>query len=133
MKPRLRSYDPFASLDYSQRPKTLTPLHTPSRASARDGGVDARSILERDYPHVCGRIATLWGYQEANDYFESLWLQEGERQGFVPDAMSELMLLARLHQMIVPRKAKSSLAGIYGSAYNVEAKRDPWDDTPRRR
>jgi hypothetical protein len=133
MKPRLRSYDPFASLDYSERPRTLTPLQGPARPTARDSTPDARSVLERDYPHVCARIATLWGYQEMNDYFDSLWLQDGERQGFVPDAMSELMLLARLHQAIVPRKAKPSLAGIYGSAYNVEVKRDLWEDTPRRR
>lgn len=131
MKPRLRSYDPFASLDYSERPKTLAPLQA-TRASQRDGSEAARSVLERDYPHVCARIATLWGYQEMNEYFDSLWLADGPRQGFVPDAMSELMLLARLHQMIVPRKAKTSLAGIYGSSYTVEVKRDPWEDTPRR-
>lgn len=133
MKPRLRSYDPFATLDYSQRPRTISPLQSPGRVSARDGNVDPRSVLEREYPHVCARIATLWGYPEANEYFDSLWLQEGERQGFVPDAMSELMLLARLHQMIVPRKAKTSLAGIYGSAYNADVKRDLWEETPRRR
>lgn len=137
MKPRARSYDPFAALDYSQRPRTLSPMSlTAARPHARDRdaqGRDARSILERNYPHVCARIATLWGYQELNDYFESLWLQEGERQGFVPEAMSELMLLARLHHMIVPPKPKTSLASIYGSGYNTQPRRDVWEDTPRRR
>jgi hypothetical protein len=81
-------------------------------------------------------ITLLWGFPEMNEYFDRLWLADGSHGPIDPDAMSELMLLARLHQMIVPQRPGRSLADIYGSnrLFNASATtRDPWSDVPPRR
>lgn len=130
MKPRLRSYDPFARLPTLSPPaRAALPNAVARRATdARD-----RSVLETRYPGIAHAITLLWGHPEMNEYFRKLWLADGNQTPIEPDAMSELMLLAQVHLHIVPDKPQRTLASIYGTAYNTPAKRDVWEDVIWRR
>lgn len=130
MKPRLRSYDPFARLP------TLSPsarTSTPSQPVRRATDARERSVLETRYPGIAQAITLMWGYPEMNDYFRKLWLADGNQTPIEPDAMSELMLLAQVHLHLVPQKPQRTLASIYGTAYDTPAKRDVWEDVSWRR
>lgn len=131
MKPRERFYDPFANVQPRiQRPAAndavtpSTPV-TPIRS-------DPRSVLEARYPGMAHSISLMWGYPELNAYFDKLWLADGTQTPLTPDAMSELMLLAQVHQQLVPQRPGRSLSTIYGSDY-APRRKDVWDDVPRRR
>lgn len=130
MKPRLRSYDPFARLP------TLSPsarTGTPNAPIRRPSDTRDRSVLETRYPGIAHAITLLWGHPEMNEYFRKLWLADGNQTPIEPDAMSELMLLAQVHLHLVPEKPQRTLASIYGTAYNTPAKRDVWEDVSWRR
>jgi len=47
--------------------------------------------------------------------------------------MSELMLLAQIHQVLIPQRPGRSLATIYGTDYGRGGRRDVWEDIPPRR
>jgi hypothetical protein len=130
MKPRLRSYDPFADLHPRLPQPAANDAVTPRVPLT--GGTD-RSVLEARYPGMVQAICLMWGYPELNAYFERLWLADGSQTPVVPEAMSELMLLAQLHQAIVPQRPGRSLATIYGTDYTQNIRRDVWEDLPRRR
>ncbi len=130
MRPRPRSYDPFARL------QTLSPpVREPAPAARSRGAPDAhdRSVLEMRYPGIAHAITLMWGYPEMNEYFRKLWLADGNQTPIEPEAMSELMLLAQIHLHIVPERPQRTLASIYGTAYDVPAKRDVWEDVCWRR
>ncbi len=91
-----------------------------------------RSALEERHPAIANAILLMWGYPEMNAYFDRLWLADGTQTPIDPEAMSELMLLSRVHQVLVPQRPARSLASIYGAAPK-SSKRDVWDDVPRRR
>lgn len=130
MKPRLRSYDPFARLP-TLSPSARTSAPTASGPRATDAR--ERSVLETRYPGIAHAITLMWGYPEMNEYFRKLWLADGNQTPIEPDAMSELMLLAQVHLHIVPQKPQRTLASIYGTAYDTPAKRDVWEDVAWRR
>jgi len=130
MKPRLRSYDPFARLPTLSPPARTA---TPTAPGRRSSDVRDRSVLETRYPGIAHAITLLWGHPEMNEYFRKLWLADGNQTPIEPDAMSELMLLAQVHLHIVPDKPQRTLASIYGTAYNTPAKRDVWEDVSWRR
>lgn len=131
MKPRLRSYDPFANVnphvarpaanDAVSRTAPVAPIRT-----------DPRSVLEARYPGMAHAISLMWGYPEMNAYFDKLWLADGTQAPIAPDAMSELMLLAQIHQQLVPQRPGRSMATVFGSDYQARRK-DVWEDVPRRR
>jgi hypothetical protein len=131
MKPRLRSYDPFANVhpnvgstaanDAVTRSTPATPLKT-----------QGKSVIEVRYPGMAQAISLMWGYPEMNAYFDRLWLADGSQTPIDPEAMSELMLLAQIHQSIVPQRPGRSLSTIYGTDY-TSGRHDVWDDVPRRR
>jgi hypothetical protein len=55
-----------------------------------------RSVLETRFPHVAQTLATLW-QDDPRAYLDSLTFDtRGGRQGFPPDAMSEILLLTEL-------------------------------------
>ncbi len=94
------------------------------------------SVLEQRHPEIAKAVSLLWGYPEMNEYFDRLWLAEGSQGPIDPDAMSELMLLARVHQALVPQRPARTLAQIYGSSRLHESKpaeEDPWSQVPHRR
>ncbi|GIL04887.1 MAG: hypothetical protein BroJett031_14070 [Betaproteobacteria bacterium] len=130
MKPRSRSYDPFARLPTLSPPARETAPAAPVR---RAPDMRDRSVLETRYPGMAHAITLLWGHPEMNEYFRKLWLADGSQTPLEPDAMSELMLLAQVHLHIVPEKLQRTLASIYGTAYSAPAKRDVWEDVTWRR
>ena len=132
MKPALRSYDPFANLhSRAVLPAANDAVTRPVPvATAAETG---RSVLESRYPGMLQAISLMWGYPELNAYFDRLWLAGGSQAPIDPEAMSELMVLAQLHQVIVPQRPGRTLATIYGTDYARGARRDVWEDTPRRR
>lgn len=130
MKPRSRSYDPFARLPTLSPPARET---APAALVRRAPDMRDRSVLETRYPGMAHAITLLWGHPEMNEYFRKLWLADGSQTPLEPDAMSELMLLAQVHLHIVPEKPQRTLASIYGTAYSAPAKRDVWEDVNWRR
>ena len=92
------------------------PQSAPARTPARTEPAtrDTTSVLEARHPDIARAIALLWGFPEMNEYFDRLWLAEGNHGPIDPDAMSELMLLSRVHQGILPQRPGRSLASFYG-------------------
>lgn len=129
MKPRLRSYDPFAT---SNTVATPPPAAGPERRVPAPRDPD-QSMLERRYPAMARTVSMLWGYPELNDYFDRLWLADGNSEPIDPEVMADLMLLARIHQYLVPARPKHTLANIYGRDYDQLRKPDRWDSVPVRR
>jgi hypothetical protein len=94
------------------------------------------SVLERCHPDIVRAIGLLWGFPEMNEYFDRLWMADEAQGPIEPDAMSDLMLLSRVHHIIVPQRPSRNLASIYGSNRMHERpvdSGDPWRDVPPRR
>ena len=54
--------------------------------------------LDERHPHILERIAQLWGTSTIDSYLQDLLLDtRGDRQGFAPEVMSDLMFLQGLH------------------------------------
>jgi hypothetical protein len=61
------------------------------------------SLIEAKFPRVVQTVTLLWWERELRNYFEKLIVDErGDRDGFPPDVMQELLFLARLHREVVP-------------------------------
>jgi len=99
--------------------------------------LDETSIIEARHPEMARAITLLWGYPEMNEYFDRIWVDDGFHTPIDPEAMSELMLLARLHVAILPQRPGRNLASILGSGrlhqQPWDAASDPWGDVPPRR
>ena len=53
--------------------------------------------LEREYPHIVERLRVLWGHPEGSRYLNELILDtRGNRAGFSPEVMDELLEIANL-------------------------------------
>jgi len=112
----------------------------PSRSGSSGPALDPLadiSIVEARHPDIARAITLLWGYPEMNEYFDRIWVADGFHTPIDPDAMSELMLLARLHQSILPQRPGRNMASILASGRLHEHpsgdSRDPWRDVPPRR
>ncbi len=117
-------------------PRTRSGAIQTAPVAAASGSEERRSILEARYPDIVRAIELLWGYPEMNEYFDRLWLSDGTQRPIDPQAMSELMLLARVHQVLLPERPGRTLAQIYGSAklHSTSDNRfDVWSDIPSRR
>jgi hypothetical protein len=108
-----------------------------SRFDPLEQPLDELSIVEARHPDVARAITLLWGYPEMNEYFERIWVADGFHAPIDPDAMSELMLLARLHQAITPQRPGRNLASILSNnRWQQPASSpapDPWREVPPRR
>ena len=125
MKPTFRPLA-FDTLD------VRTTLGTAASSSGRMSAADPASKLERNYPAMAQAIRLLWGYPEMNEYFSKLWLADDRSEPIDPEVMADLMLLARVHQDLVPTRPAASMASIYGTAYGQQrSRRDIWGDSPR--
>jgi hypothetical protein len=101
------------------------------------------SVVEERHPEIAKAITLLWGHPEMNEYFDRLWMADGGQGPIDPDAMSELMLLSRVHQEIVPERRVRTMADIYGAGRRIGGDRDhldrrapradPWSAVPTRR
>jgi hypothetical protein len=130
MKPPVRAHA-FDSLDV--RASDDAPRPVADRLSSER--INGPSRLERKYPAMARAIELLWGYPEMNEYFDKIWLADGSAELIDPEVMADLMLLARVHQDLLPTRPKTSMASIYGTAY-VDHRadlRDVWDYAHRMR
>jgi hypothetical protein len=112
------------------------PSDPPPQTAPGPAAPVSTSVLEERHPDIAKAVSLLWGYPEMNEYFDRLWLAEGGHGPIDPDAMSELMLLARVHHVLVPQRPARNLARIYGASRLHEHKpvaHDPWSDVPHRR
>jgi hypothetical protein len=119
-----------------ETPVRETLFDPPAAPAARPAPASTASVLEERHPEIAKAVSLLWGYPEMNEYFDRLWLAEGNQGPIDPDAMSELMVLARVHQAVVPQRPARTLAQIYGSSRLHDAKpaeQDPWSQVPHRR
>jgi len=108
----------------------------PAEVRAARARAQAGSVLEACHPEILKAVSLLWGFPEMNDYFDRLWMADGSHGPIDPDAMSELMMLSRVHLSLVPRRPTRTMASIYGSNRLHEeptASNDPWSDVPPRR
>lgn len=63
--------------------------------------IDVRSALE-DLPRICSRVQQLWGTPECEAYLNTLVIDtRGNRKGFPPAMMEELLYLGRLARALV--------------------------------
>jgi hypothetical protein len=118
--------------------KTMAPEPAPAHARTRPAASPRveTSLIEARHPEMARAITLLWGFPEMNQYFDRLWMADGNQGPIDPDAMSELMLLSRVHQSIVPQSPGRSLAALYGGNRMNETdgrSRNPWNDVPPRR
>jgi hypothetical protein len=117
------------------RPDPAETVAVASAARVAPASVTRRpSVLEAQHPEIVQAVTLLWGYPEMNTYFEKLWLDDGSGTGrpLAPEAMSELMLLAGVHQWLTPQRPCRTMASIYDASTRRQD-RDVWADIPRRR
>ncbi len=104
---------------------------TPSRFSAFTGNVESpfeasptagpaydravESTIEQRYPEVTRSLTLLWGHPEMNQYFEKVWSGQDPALNLDPHAMSELMLLAAVHQRVCPYVPAKKVEDLYGA------------------
>lgn len=144
MKPRTRLLDPFANLHTQGRPQTVGQWTAP-RPEARPAAMPAsaikpplhappstadQSVLEAKYPGIAHAVTLMWGHPEMNAYFERIWMADSPQAPVHPDAMAELMLLARVHQDLKPQRPATLNQTIYGTQYTNARSSDVWADTP---
>ena len=59
--------------------------------------------IEKDFPRIVTAITLLWGNPEMDTYFNRITVDErGDREGFPPEVMSDIMFLAGLHVLAYP-------------------------------
>jgi hypothetical protein len=141
MKPRIRSSDTFIALhtisgapsepvESLPRSAPVEPAAAPLRPIAAQ-----RSVLETMHPGIAHAITLLWGYPEMNEYFAKLWMADDRLSPIHPEAMSELMLLARVHEHLSPAQAEVPAKTIYGTQYTAQLRprTDTWETVSWRR
>lgn len=85
--------DPFP--DLSQLDEKVTIRKGPAQR------IEVRAALE-DYPRIATRIQQLWGTPECEAYLNNLVIDtRGNRKGFPPAMMEELLYLGRLARVLV--------------------------------
>jgi uncharacterized protein len=85
--------------------------HFHSALQRHPGRYPAR--LDQRYPHILERIEQLWGTSQIDHYLQELLLDtRGNRQGFAPEVMSDLMFLHGLH---VEAKEVGSTEDVWGT------------------
>ena len=113
------------------RPVAARPSHpatkspAPATGSAADGDsvrLDM-SVLETKHPAIAKAVVVLWGSREMNEYLTQLCLGDGI-EPIDPDAMSDLMLLSRIHHSVVPNHPNPhSMAARYDGSVALHAPR----------
>src|SRR5579862_1626652 len=82
---------------------TVSPMEKAATAEPLETSkAPVSSIIEELHPDIAKAITLLWGFPEMNEYFDRMWLADGGQRPIDPEAMSELMLLARVHLAVMP-------------------------------
>lgn len=144
MKPRTRSLDPFSNLHSDKAVKETVAPWISAQSGSRPASLPANairtntraapqahdlSVLEAKYPGMAQAVALLWGHPEMNAYFERIWMADSVQTPLHPEAMAELMLLARLHQDLKPQRPATLNRSNYGSQYKIAPPSDIWEGT----
>jgi hypothetical protein len=93
-------------------------IEPPFEASPTAGASTDRTVesaIEQRYPAVTRSLTLLWGHPEMNQYFEKIWSGEDATLNLDPQAMSELMLLAAVHQRLCPYMPAKKVEDLYGA------------------
>ncbi len=62
-----------------------------------------KTLLETNFPRIVESIVLMWGHRELDIYLTRLAVDErGDRQGFPPEIISDLMFLSQLHNVAHP-------------------------------
>jgi hypothetical protein len=100
-----READPFP--DLSQLEEKLEPRKGPAQQ------VQVRAALE-DHPRISNRIQQLWGTPDCEEYLNSLVIDtRGNRKGFPPAMLEELLYLGRLARALVILRVSGDLWEIF--------------------
>ncbi len=92
-KERGGSEDPFP--DLSMLDEKVEPRKGPAQK------LNVKAAVE-DYPRICTRLQQLWGSAECEGYITNLVIDtRGNRKGFPPAVMEELLYLGRLARALV--------------------------------
>jgi hypothetical protein len=92
-KERGSSDDPFP--DLSMLDEKVEPRKGPAQR------LEVKAAIE-DYQRICARIQQLWGTPECESYITNLVIDtRGNRKGFPPAVMEELLYLGRLARALV--------------------------------
>jgi hypothetical protein len=111
---RFAAFGGMTSADFEGFPTVQPAVPAPARNIG--GGPDGSlSMLERHHPAVVRSLTLLWGYPEMNQYFEKVWSGQDPSLNLEPAAMSELMMLAAIHQRICPYKPACKVEEMYGA------------------
>jgi hypothetical protein len=85
----------------------------PTASPSIDRSVE--SAIEQHYPAVKRSLTLLWGHPEMNQYFEKVWSGQDPTLNLDPQAMSELMLLAAVHERVCPFLPAKKVEDLYGA------------------
>ncbi len=144
MKPHTRSLDPFSNYRKDAGNKQAVAPWISAQSGSRPATLPANAIrantypapqktelstLEAKYPGMAQAVTLLWGHPEMNAYFERIWMADSMQTPLHPDAMAELMVLARLHQDLRPQRPASLNHAMYGSQYKLQPRSDVWEGT----
>ncbi len=106
------------------RPTTKSPMPAAATTGAAAVGGDPdrnMSVLETRHPEIAKAVVVLWGSREMNEYLTQLCLGDGIGP-IDPDAMSDLMLLSRIHHSVVPNHpGPHSMAARYDGSVAMHA------------
>lgn len=100
-------FSAFAGTVESPGNASLTSGRAPDRA--------AESAIESRYPDVTRSLTLLWGHPEMNQYFDKVSSGQDPSLNLDPLAMSELMLLAAVHQRVCPYVPAKKVEDLYGA------------------
>jgi hypothetical protein len=63
----------------------------------------SKTTLEERFPRIVDSIVLMWGNKEMDTFFQKIMMDDrGDRQGFPPEVMSDLMFLSQLHNTAYP-------------------------------
>jgi len=84
------------------RLQLVEPLAPPTSKNSSDKVSRVRAAIEQ-FEHILAPLSTLWGHPEFDRFINRLIMDDrGNRQGFGPDVMEELLFLAHLNHFVCP-------------------------------
>jgi hypothetical protein len=142
MKWLRRPTDPFANRDPQGRPATLSPFARP-REPARPPTMPANAVrptvlahqpkpgesaLEARHPDIAQAVVLMWGHPELNAYMDRIYLASGPQAPVHPEAMADLMLLARIHRELKPQQPPVPAPVAQRQTFAAGKSTDLWGD-----
>ena len=84
------------------RLQLVEPTAPPTPKNSGDKVSKARAAIEQ-LEHLLGPLSTLWGHPEFDRFINRLIVDDrGNRRGFGPEVMEELLFLAQLNHFVCP-------------------------------